>query len=80
MSIELGYYRHYKGQLYLLLNVATHSETLEQLAVYQPQYGEKAWWVRPLAMFCETVLVDGEPVARFSYLGPDFVPTHSAID
>ena len=46
-----GIYRHYKGNNYKLLAVATHSETLEKMAVYQALYGERGIWVRPLAMF-----------------------------
>jgi hypothetical protein len=63
--IELGTYRHYKGHLYDVLGVARHSETLEPLVVYRPQYGDGSMWVRPWAMFCGHVLIDGEQVARF---------------
>ncbi|WP_461205821.1 DUF1653 domain-containing protein [Clostridium sp. DL1XJH146] len=58
-------YRHFKGNMYLVLYVATHSETGEKLVVYQPQYGEKGIWVRPLDMFLEQVEVDGIMVNRF---------------
>ena len=61
-----GIYRHYKGQCYRVLGVAQHSETMESLVVYQALYGERGLWVRPAAMFCETVELDGEPIARFS--------------
>ena len=60
-----GIYRHFKGNLYRLITLATHSETLEPLIVYQALYGERGFWVRPLAMFEETVEVDGRRVARF---------------
>jgi len=63
-----GIYRHYKGNDYRVYGVATHSETMELLVVYQPLYGEGKIWVRPLSMFVETVIVDGEPVARFEYM------------
>ena len=63
--ITPGTYRHYKGNLYEVLDVATHSETEEQLVVYRALYGERGLWVRPLAMFSETVLVDGAERARF---------------
>jgi len=63
-----GVYRHYKGPEYLVHAVARHSETDEALVVYQPLYGERGWWVRPLAMFVETVEHEGESVARFSWL------------
>ena len=65
MSLKPGRYRHYKGGEYLVYEVATHSETEESLVVYRPLYGERALWVRPLAMFEETVERDGERVPRF---------------
>ena len=53
------------------LTLAQHpSETDERLVVYRPLYGEGGLWVRPLAMFAETVTADGQPVPRFTYLGP----------
>ena len=63
-----GKYRHYKGKDYEVIGVSTHSETREQLVVYRPLYGEGALWVRPLAMFTETVTVDGKEVPRFALL------------
>jgi hypothetical protein len=65
-----GRYRHYKGNEYEVVGVARHSETGERLVVYRPLYGDSGLWVRPLAMFAETVTVDGESVPRFAYLGP----------
>ena len=64
-SIPQGIYRHYKGRLYQVLHTAQHSETEEMLVVYRCLYGEYGVWVRPLAMFTETVEVDGKEVARF---------------
>lgn len=61
-----GRYRHYKGNEYTVLGVARHSETLEWQVVYRPEYGERALWVRPLAMFVENVVIDGRTVPRFS--------------
>lgn len=61
----LGLYRHYKGGDYEVIGVARHSETHEPLVVYRPLYGDSGWWVRPHAMFFETVLVDGVPCPRF---------------
>jgi hypothetical protein len=63
-----GKYRHYKGNDYEVIGVATHSETRERLVVYRPLYGEGALWVRPLAMFTENVIVDGRTVPRFAPL------------
>jgi len=64
--IEPGLYRHYKGNDYEVLGVATHSETEERVVVYRALYGEFGLWVRPLAMFDETVVVDGATVPRFA--------------
>lgn len=66
-----GRYRHYKGGLYRVVGVARHSETEEELVVYEPLYGAGGLWVRPRAMFLETVTVGGRTVPRFEYLGPE---------
>jgi len=60
-----GRYRHYKGGEYELIGVARHSETLEPLVVYRPLYGAGELWVRPHAMFFETIEVDGRRLPRF---------------
>ncbi|MFM8538467.1 MAG: DUF1653 domain-containing protein [Actinomycetota bacterium] len=70
-EITPGRYRHYKGNEYTVLGVARHSETLEALVVYRQEYGDHGLWVRPAAMFAETVVVDGRPVPRFRRLGAD---------
>lgn len=49
------YYRHFKGNIYKVLHVAKHSETLEDIVVYQAMYGEKGIWVRPKSMFEEVI-------------------------
>ena len=67
-GLTAGVYRHYKGKLYDVIGIATHSETGEQLVVYRPQYGERALWVRPLAMFTQIVVVDGVGRPRFERL------------
>jgi len=71
MSPVPGVYRHYKGQRYQVLGNARHSETLEELVVYRALYGEHGLWVRPAAMFGQTVMVDGQPVPRFALETPD---------
>ncbi|MFN3303781.1 MAG: DUF1653 domain-containing protein [Roseateles sp.] len=63
-----GRYRHYKGGEYEVLAVARHSETLEALVVYRPLYNDSGWWVRPHAMFVETVVIDGVSRPRFERL------------
>lgn len=65
-ALAPGSYRHYKGRDYDVIGVARHSETLEPVVVYRPLYGEGAVWVRPNAMFVETVDVDGVEVPRFA--------------
>lgn len=65
-----GRYRHYKGNDYLVLGVARHSETEEELVVYQQDYGERGLWVRPKDMFASTVEVDGQTIARFQFIEP----------
>jgi hypothetical protein len=61
-------YRHYKNKDYEVLAIATHSETLEPLVVYRALYGEGQVWVRPAAMFLETVVVEGVSQPRFCLL------------
>ena len=67
-EIKFGRYRHYKGNEYLVLGVALHSETLEKLVVYRADYGDGGLWVRPLSMFCEIVEISGVQKARFQCL------------
>ena len=66
-----GRYRHYKGNEYIVLGIARHSETDEQLVVYRQDYDERGLWVRPLTMFTETVEVDGRRIPRFEYVGKE---------
>ena len=63
-----GLYRHYKGKNYRVIAQATHSETLEQMVVYQALYGEGGMWVRPLAMFLEDVTIEGVTQPRFAFV------------
>jgi cyclomaltodextrinase len=65
MAIELGKYRHYKGNSYEVIGVVRHSETLEELVLYKQLYGEGGLWVRPLLMFTETVTIEGQTKPRF---------------
>lgn len=67
-ALAPGRYRHYKGGEYEVIGVARHSETLAPMVVYRPLYGEAGLWVRPYAMFCETVLIDGRLQPRFARL------------
>ena len=65
-----GRYRHFKGNEYELLFIATHSENREPMVVYRALYGEGGLWVRPAAMWQEQVQRDGYSGPRFVYLGP----------
>lgn len=66
--LQPGRYRHYKGKDYEVIGIATHSETQEKLVVYRTLYGDFDLWVRPLAMFTESVTVNGEQVPRFRFI------------
>ena len=68
-NVRPGLYQHFKGQNYIVLGVALHSETQEVMIVYQQDYGDHRMWVRPKAMFMETVPYEGKDVPRFQYLG-----------
>lgn len=61
-----GLYRHYKGNLYQVIDTVRHSETLEPMTLYRALYGEQGLWVRPAAMFAETVTIDGIKQPRFA--------------
>ncbi len=64
-----GRYRHYKGNEYDVIDIARHSETEEDVVVYRKRYGDCSLWVRPLEMFLEQVMVEGQSVPRFERLG-----------
>ena len=66
-TIKPGRYRHFKGKEYEVIGTARHSETLEELVVYRALYDDGGLWVRPAAMWSETVDRDG-------YRGPRFIP------
>jgi hypothetical protein len=61
-------YRHYKNKLYRVVDVVRHSESLEEMVLYQALYDNPlgTLWVRPLSMFVEEVLVDGRAIPRFT--------------
>ena len=69
MEILPGRYRHFKGNEYEVLGTARHSETLEEMVVYRALYGERGLWVRPAAMWNETVERDGKTYTRFTRIG-----------
>ncbi|WP_430461302.1 DUF1653 domain-containing protein [Thalassolituus sp. LLYu03] len=65
-SLTPGVYRHYKGNEYQVLGLARHSESEEWMVVYKTLYGDYSLWVRPAAMFCENVTIDGREQPRFA--------------
>ena len=69
MELKPGKYRHFKGKEYRVLGIASHSETLEPMVVYQALYGEGGLWVRPASMWDETVDRDDFHGPRFIYIG-----------
>lgn len=73
MEIKPGKYRHFKGNLYEVIGVASHSETLEPMVVYRALYGDEGLWIRPASMWSETVERDG-------YCGPRFSPVEEGTD
>lgn len=68
-ELKLGRYRHFKGNEYEVLGIARHSETEEEMVVYRALYGKGGLWVRPAAMWNETVERNGKSLKRFTYIG-----------
>jgi hypothetical protein len=69
MEIKIGKYRHFKGNMYEVIGIAKHSETLEEMVVYRALYGNGELWVRPASMWNETIERDGKVFRRFEYIG-----------
>lgn len=70
-TIQPGRYRHFKGNEYEVIGIAKHSETLEEMVVYRALYGNGDIWVRPAAMWNETLERDGKTVQRFTYISAE---------
>ena len=68
MDIKPGKYRHFKGNMYEVIGIAKHSESLEEMVVYRALYGSGDLWVRPASMWNETVERDGKTFKRFEYV------------
>ena len=71
--LKKGIYKHFKGNKYELLDIAKHSETLEEMVIYKALYGDGGIWVRPSSMWDEEVEIEGKKVKRFTYLGEEDV-------
>lgn len=68
MAIKKGVYKHYKGNLYEVIDIARHSETEEEHVVYRTLYGDHSLWVRPLSMFNEDIERDDKAIKRFEFV------------
>lgn len=68
MTLAKGIYQHFKGNRYEVLEIAKDSETEEEFVVYRALYAERGVWIRPLAMFDETIERDGEKMKRFQLI------------
>ncbi len=69
MQIQPGLWQHFKGNLYRVQGIALHSETGEEMVVYQALYGEHGLWVRPASMWLEQVEREGYSGPRFIRVG-----------
>lgn len=74
-KLKVGKYRHYKGNYYKVIGTAKHSETLDELVVYEALYDNprSKIWVRPLQMFLDEVTVKGKKLPRFEYMEEEMV-------
>ena len=69
MELKPGIYRHFKGNMYELIDIAKHSETMEPMVVYRALYGENGLWVRPAQMWNEHVDREDYHGPRFTFVG-----------
>ncbi len=69
--VKNGIYRHYKGKNYRLIDVVRHSETLEEMILYETLYDNDlgSLWVRPIEMFLGYIQSEGQEIPRFEYIG-----------
>ena len=74
--IELGYYKHFKGNIYEVIGIGKHSETLEELVIYK-SIKDNSIWVRPLSMWNETIERDNNIYKRFEYIGKNINLTNN---
>jgi len=66
--MKLGLYKHYKGNLYQVIGIARHTESGDELVVYQALYGDYGLWVRPKNMFCKKIMYNEEETNRFTFI------------
>lgn len=61
MEVKIhGIYKHYKGDLYIVEDIARHSETLEEMVIYRGLYEDSPLWVRPMSLFIDEVNKNGQ--------------------
>ena len=73
------YFMHFKGGLYKLIGYAYHSETQEELVIYQALYGMHKIWVRPKTLFFDKVIRDGIEINRFTEIAEKEIPCLLAL-
>lgn len=78
--MKAGIYRHFKGKLYQLIDVAKHSETDEDYVVYRALYAEQGAWIRPYAKFNETLEKNGKIIRRFEWIADDLEQAEAIIE
>ena len=65
--INKGIYKHFRGNLYRVLDIARHSETEEEHVVYRAMKDDSLW-IRPLSMLEEVIEREGKTVKRFEFV------------
>lgn len=70
-QVQKGKYKHYKGFFYKVIDTARHSESLEDMVIYQELYGKQKFWVRPIEIFIEYVEIEGKMCKRFEFISED---------
>lgn len=71
ITVKNGIYQHYKKNYYEVVDMAYHSETLEQMVVYRRLSGDFSLWVRPAKMFIENVKINGSTIPRFKFISSE---------
>ena len=65
--VKNAIYRHFKGDYYLVLDIAKSSETEEEYVVYRALYGDNELWIRPVDMFLSKVDHEKYPEVKQEY-------------
>ncbi len=79
MLVNKGLYRHFKGNYYLVVDVAKDSETQQDMVVYRALYGDKKLWIRPYEMFNEVIEREGVKHKRFAYCDEQRLVLEAAV-